>query len=179
MRGIRNKQIKCRKCAVVKPITAFYRRIDKRNKKRIRVYYYECRECRKKITKDYYFNNPNKVYKDYAHYQKALSVTTKRRYASYKCKSKGRGWTFNLDFLTFKKLVNLPCHYCGETKIIRGLDRVDSSKGYINGNVLSCCPKCNTAKNDMSYEDFLNHCFKITIIQKAKLDFEENQRENI
>ena len=34
------------------------------------------------------------------------------------------------------------------------IDRIDNSKGYIKGNVVSCCKKCNTAKNTMTTEEF-------------------------
>jgi hypothetical protein len=35
-----------------------------------------------------------------------------------------------------------------------GIDRIDSSIGYIEGNVVSCCSKCNTAKSDMPFDEF-------------------------
>ena len=35
-----------------------------------------------------------------------------------------------------------------------GIDRIDSSKGYISGNVISCCKNCNTAKNILSQKEF-------------------------
>lgn len=49
-------------------------------------------------------------------------------------------------------LIDSPCYYCNnklglppETGI--GLDRLDNSKGYIEGNVVSCCEFCNCIKN--------------------------------
>lgn len=74
-----------------------------------------------------------------------------------------------ISFDKFKELVNQPCFYCdeiGSKKIsdiiqargklyicsdetinINGIDRLDSSKGYIDGNCISCCSKCNYAKH--------------------------------
>lgn len=35
-----------------------------------------------------------------------------------------------------------------------GIDRIDSSKGYEDGNVQSCCKFCNYAKNDRTDNEF-------------------------
>jgi len=35
-----------------------------------------------------------------------------------------------------------------------GIDRIDSSKGYVAGNVVTCCEQCNRAKLDYSVEEF-------------------------
>ena len=35
-----------------------------------------------------------------------------------------------------------------------GIDRIDSTKGYFNDNVVSCCKVCNRAKSNLSLEDF-------------------------
>jgi len=44
----------------------------------------------------------------------------------------------------------------GEMQICySGLDRVDSSRGYVHGNVVPCCGECNYAKQDLSVDDFL------------------------
>lgn len=43
----------------------------------------------------------------------------------------------------------------GVSWLTNGLDRVDSSKGYISENVVACCKDCNRAKSDMSIEKFL------------------------
>ncbi|MDD4873362.1 MAG: hypothetical protein PHE15_00065 [Dehalococcoidales bacterium] len=59
------------------------------------------------------------------------------------------------------------CYYCGSPPTqtrkgqgngldftYNGLDRLDSSKGYLIDNVVPCCRKCNIAKNDMSIKEF-------------------------
>lgn len=75
------------------------------------------------------------------------------------------------DFIFFSKE---PCYYCGlensnTARDIRsgkkvsdivlkfnGIDRSDSSKGYWANNVETCCKYCNTAKNIMSEDEFIN-----------------------
>jgi len=39
-----------------------------------------------------------------------------------------------------------------------GIDRIDSSLGYVSGNVVTCCNQCNTMKLDYVESDFIAHC---------------------
>jgi hypothetical protein len=45
--------------------------------------------------------------------------------------------------------------------IYNGLDRVDSMKGHTPDNVVPCCYRCNCAKNNMSFNDFISHIEKM------------------
>ena len=84
----------------------------------------------------------------------------------YKQRAKARKLEFNITEVRFKELTSNTCFYCGESpsKICKekcnsnytynGIDRLDSNKGYIEGNIVTCCWKCNAAKNDMSIEEF-------------------------
>jgi len=55
-----------------------------------------------------------------------------------------------------------PCAYCGDLQEHgNGLDRIDSTKQYTKENTVSCCKRCNHAKNDMSVSEFKNHINKI------------------
>lgn len=57
---------------------------------------------------------------------------------------------------------NYKCAYTGiELKIGNKLtnptiDRIDSSKGYIKGNIVICTEFANTAKNDLTLDEFKN-----------------------
>ena len=42
-----------------------------------------------------------------------------------------------------------------------GLDRIDSSIGYIENNVYTCCGNCNYMKNNYSYKHFIDKCLLI------------------
>lgn len=97
---------------------------------------------------------------------------------SYKRRAIKDGLEFAISKEKFKELVQDKCHYCGsepygEEKIYEnnrgvrksgkyisrfiynGLDRIDSNKGYVIDNVVSCCGICNHAKHTMSYEKFV------------------------
>jgi len=40
--------------------------------------------------------------------------------------------------------------------IYNGVDRIDSTKGYIKDNLVPCCEICNKAKSNLDIEIFLN-----------------------
>lgn len=100
--------------------------------------------------------------------RKAYGVSTfnmlRRRYVN-RAKEKDIEYSLSDNFLkdTFKK----DCMYCGSppksvmrTKetygeyVYNGLDRIDSSQGYTEDNVVACCTRCNQMKNDMSVPEF-------------------------
>lgn len=67
-------------------------------------------------------------------------------------------------------LIKSPCTYCGFEPIWPksrvGIDRVDTSKGYIIGNVVSCCSQCNNSKGISTVEEFKDRIKK----QYARLE---------
>ncbi len=88
-----------------------------------------------------------------------------------------RGYEWSITKADFVKLIYDNCYYCGtrpsneinpvkwmnmtysnnDDCIIKynGLDRIDSTKGYLLENVVTCCYQCNTAKMDYTQEEFL------------------------
>ena len=45
--------------------------------------------------------------------------------------------------------------YTGEQFRYNGVDRIDNSRGYEEGNVVPCCRQCNWSKRDLTTEQFL------------------------
>lgn len=96
-------------------------------------------------------------------------------YNHYKYKASTRNIEFSLSFEEFKTLVIMPCYYCGKFKPNRrdkrvtyqtpfsGIDRIDSGFGYIRNNCVSCCKRCNQAKNDMKQNEFYDHIIDMYI----------------
>lgn len=83
-----------------------------------------------------------------------------------------RGRQFELSVERFGELMSKPCHYCGgepsspqcscrssahKGGLRNGVDRVDSSIGYVDGNCVPCCFNCNRAKSNLPVTDFLAH----------------------
>lgn len=88
-----------------------------------------------------------------------------------------------IELASFSEMIKKPCNYCGLVdgntsydtenwkyeggkKDIKGrvsdyvlkhngIDRVDSSQGYINSNSVTCCKFCNMAKSNMPIDEFL------------------------
>lgn len=85
------------------------------------------------------------------------------KHTSYKCDAKRSGKEFDLDKKLFNQLVKKPCTYCGIhiPGHNLGLDRVDSSIGYLPNNVVTCCPRCNFAKNHQTVDEFMERCLRI------------------
>jgi hypothetical protein len=92
----------------------------------------------------------------------------KHLYRRYSYDAVRRNKEFNLSIEVFESLISCPCHYCNkapaqvycqksagykvDTLIYNGVDRVDNSLGYVNGNVVPCCASCNQSKKDRSAE---------------------------
>lgn len=90
-----------------------------------------------------------------------------RLFRIYKDGARKRKIFFDLTKEEFKVLSDQNCFYCRiEPKqlvnanylngdyIHNGIDRIDSSKGYIIENCVPCCKRCNQAKNDMTQSEF-------------------------
>jgi hypothetical protein len=76
-----------------------------------------------------------------------------------------------------KDIISKPCRYCGTIENKRGIDRIDSEKGYHHHNVTSCCGSCNIMKLDMPLLDFAKHIEKI-YTHFVKSFLEENTTNN-
>jgi hypothetical protein len=84
---------------------------------------------------------------------------------------KNKKWDVSLEYLgDLYEKQNGKCIYTGWELEINGskqsktasLDRIDSSKGYIKGNVQWVHKDVNIAKNKLSHDDFLKLCKAIT-----------------
>lgn len=91
-------------------------------------------------------------------------------YSNYRASATRKNLIFNLTRLEFHELTVQNCHYCGKIPfqkinnkysggpyIYNGIDRKDNKVGYIKENCVPCCKRCNTAKSNMSYEEFINY----------------------
>lgn len=154
---------------------------------RLRTYTeYSCNECgliskerndkfkhRKGLCKDCLFKNKSKEYVKNADLE---LVGANIMYDRFNKRYAKKGLHCNIKGKELLNLLKANCHYCNEepsnemnykqkyfsyTFKYNGLDRIDSSKGYIKGNVVTCCKKCNLAKSDLSYKEFINHIKKI------------------
>jgi hypothetical protein len=88
-------------------------------------------------------------------------------YLTYINSAKRRGYPFELNKEHFRALVTNNCSFCNrppkqvnKTKsssfVYNGIDREDNSKGYVKGNVYTCCKFCNYAKGTQTMRQFRN-----------------------
>lgn len=109
---------------------------------------------------------------------------------SIKKRSKAVGFQTYITLEEFKEVIVQSCYYCGiphskkiedvryekgnkhyitDTVIhCNGVDRLDSSKGYIEGNIESCCTICNRAKLTMSKDEFISWIKRLYKVQIKK-----------
>lgn len=107
-------------------------------------------------------------------YSMFVKTVRAREAAGFKCDE----WPEDIWF----EMVSRPCHYCGKTDVrnaawmmrtcskhyaefpdeeirkydlkINSIDRVDSTKGYLFSNSVSCCGRCNKAKLHYTQDEF-------------------------
>ena len=97
-------------------------------------------------------------------------------YLGIKRNAKRRDLDWELTRDQTRELVKQPCHYCGIAPLqcakgrwnrlngdflYNGLDRIDNNIGYIHSNIVSCCGRCNRAKDTMGIEEFREWIAKI------------------
>jgi len=93
---------------------------------------------------------------------------------SYRGNAAKKGLEFTLTHDQCVSLFRAECYFCGKppsevyTKkglkgsyTFSGIDRTDSSKGYVADNVVSCCTACNFLKGNRTNEQFLTHIRRI------------------
>lgn len=101
---------------------------------------------------------------------------TNSAFHTYKNRAINREMDFELSREEFTKITSLNCHYCDSEpkqnfyyyspqhkniKRFNGIDRLDSTKGYIKDNIVPCCKTCNFAKNDLTLEEFNEWIFRL------------------
>jgi len=70
----------------------------------------------------------------------------KSRYTNAQGRDKERGFV-TCSKSEFYSIISAPCLYCGFLGP-NGPDRIDNSRGYELGNIVSCCDFCNVARSD-------------------------------
>jgi hypothetical protein len=107
--------------------------------------------------------------------RKSSDKETAEKYLKNRMKKNARGKTWEISDKLFIELIYAVCFYCKKEPYrtvnpakdsglvqfenceitYNGIDRVDSSLGYVTSNVVTCCFRCNRAKSDFSQTDFI------------------------
>lgn len=132
---------RCYKCKKTKSVNLFHK--DGNIKDGVRSL---CKKCANEYRREKY---KTEIVSDQSRFKTAKHVAIKKDHA------------WDLTFEEWALLVlgaNKRCSYCLGPLPVGGsaLDRMDSSQGYIKGNITPCCKKCNGLKSDAySYEEFM------------------------
>lgn len=86
--------------------------------------------------------------------------TLTKRFADYKRNAATRGLVFNITKDEFDAETQKACTFCGATDHV-GIDRIDSSMGYVEGNTQPCCTFCNKLKSNFGEVAFLAQIARI------------------
>lgn len=89
--------------------------------------------------------------------------TLKGQFVTSKNKAKKNKKDWNLTFEEYCEIRQGKCHYCNGKlpSTSRGLDRLDSSKGYLKDNVVPCCGYCNEIKGQNISESEMVEIIKL------------------
>lgn len=121
--------------------------------------------CRKCVLASYH-NDPRKqqaMKEQAARWQDDNMLQYRLNSASARSNRKGLAFDITLEHLEmlWADCMGL-CHYTGKPMVLSkdskrdsvSIDRLDSSLGYVPGNVVLCKSSCNTMKGDMSEAEF-------------------------
>ena len=150
----------CTGCHKDQPIN-MYGVIKKQNGRHVQKS--KCTDCLQRATEEWRQTHQNR----YKSYRQEYNRINKEdlRVKRYRQDAKYREYEFLLTDEEIRSLFRNRCDYCGVLKDINGIDRVDSTKGYIIGNVVSCCIICNMAKKKMTKQEFLDWIKRVAVHQ--------------
>lgn len=133
----------------------YQKKHQERISKRRKVYYSEHKEEHRKVCNEHYARNREAILVK----MKARYKTPNYRFHALKASAKSRGLIVEITLDDYVKITSNPCEYCGGDGY--GIDRADSSIGYLKDNCKSSCSNCNYMKLALSTSDFLTHITKI------------------
>lgn len=161
----------CGQCKTTKNTSEFHK--DKTKKLGVSG---TCKVCTKEISYKYYLKNSESIRKKVSVYARSYTPKFSRdidsRLRNLCTKAKSRTKEFNLveaDLLVLWDKQNGRCAYTKLPLLATAnqfntvsLDRVDSSKGYVVGNIQLVCAAINKMKQEYSEEMFVLFCLLVT-----------------
>lgn len=120
----------CTKCLAVLPFESFHKHARCHGGHNS-----VCKKCRQPVSRENHANTPQ---------EKRLWNAAKSR-----ANKKGREFSIELSDIT----VPTTCPVLGTPMVGPSLDRIDSSKGYVKGNVRVISKRANTLKNNATIEE--------------------------
>lgn len=127
--------------------------------------YYICTACKNlRIRTSRAYSNKRKTKITRIHNRSEIQRRLIRKFNDVLISAARRNIEFLLSRDEFIAITEKPCVYCNSESTKQkpnGLDRIDSSKSYTLDNVASCCKLCNFGKNQLTVEEYIQHCEKV------------------
>ncbi len=108
-------------------------------------------------------------------------VINKSLHTVFRCHAKRAKNEFFLTIDELCEFIYSKCYYCNcepsnqfsypysdEKIMYNGIDRIDNTIGYVYNNCVSCCKRCNVAKNNMTMIEY------ITWLNNVYINFSKN-----
>jgi len=132
----------CKKCSLQKTFVEFGK--DKTEQDGFSDF---CKKCNNISQKKWRDGNPVKKREQAYKWNEKNPERTRRNhlYNSSLKRDKNKGFVICSKKSYFAILDVQVCFYCGIKGLI-GVDRIDNSKGHIEGNMLPCCKECNYSR---------------------------------
>ena len=163
----------CTKCQQLLPKSFFG--VDKRNKDGLKG---QCRPCLNAYYRQYKMDNPAKCKKRMRKYDRSPKGVYKQLKGT---RRKHKVLISQEDFVKWYKAQPKQCAYCGLKEEMLSvvsdvlnnknsgrlsIDRIDSSKGYEEGNMVLACSRCNLIKGDFFTQSEMEEIGKTYVSQK-------------
>lgn len=154
----------CSKCKTSKPTTEFSK--TKTNKDGLS---YLCRDCNRETSRDYRLRNKDRYYANQKKSRESESVFISQTLYSLKTRANKKGLEVDVTQEYLKSLLDASEYSCSVSGLKMNLeshprkkanpfkaslDRIDSTKGYIKGNVQWVCWSVNQMKSDKTEDEF-------------------------
>jgi hypothetical protein len=97
--------------------------------------------------------NPTKVENNKTNNKNSLTI----QFSTYKSSALAKNLVINITQSEHDDIVKQKCYYCGDMheRGFNGIDRRDSTKGYLLDNCVSCCQMCNYMKGSLNFIVFI------------------------
>jgi len=146
--------------------------VQKRNERqRINKYWITYRENKRKEDEIVFLSHNAKIMKEWRDKNKKHLASWKRQNINYMLKAmKDSAFKKDLEWnlIDPENLMTSPCVYCGilPKDRVNGIDRMDSSLGYVQSNCVPCCKTCNLMKMCLDPTTFVERCRHIAGVEE-------------
>ena len=155
---------RCSKCRIIKTLSEFNK--TKTNKDGLS---YLCKNCNRETSREYRKRNKDRYYANQKKSRESESVFISQTFYNLKTRSNKKGLEVDVTPEYIKDLLKDSKYFCRVSGLKMNLeshprkkanpfkaslDRIDSTKGYIKGNVQWVCWSVNQMKSDKTEEEF-------------------------